>query len=114
MADRRPRLMTVAAAAAELDCHPETLRRAIRAGRLSCYRMGGCTRIAPEHLTAYLEDHLCPARDPMDQSSNGAGASGTPSGGKMDIAEGLRLERRMTRALDRPSRTSSPDLSVIR
>jgi hypothetical protein len=57
-----PRLMTVARAVAELDCHPETIRRAIRRGDLACYRMMGCTHIAPEHLQAYLDASFNPAR----------------------------------------------------
>jgi excisionase family DNA binding protein len=56
-----PRLMTVAGAAAALTRHPETVRRAIRAGRLGCYRIGGCTRISPEQLEAYLTASELPA-----------------------------------------------------
>ncbi len=37
--------MTVAMVAADQGCHPETVRRAIRRGELSCYRGMGGTRI---------------------------------------------------------------------
>lgn len=108
-----PRLLTAAAAATQLGCHPETIRRAIRAGALACYRLGGCTRIAPEQLAAYLERHRCPARDPQDPSSNSAAASGASSGGTEASVAGFRQGRRTRRALDRASRISKPALSVV-
>ena len=109
-----PPLLTVAAAAARLDCSPETVRRAIRAGRLACYRIGGCTRIAPEHVAAFLETRLCPARDPQDPGSNSAAAPGASSGGTAASGAAFQQGRRTGRALDRPSRTLKPSLSVVR
>ncbi|MGI4950960.1 MAG: helix-turn-helix domain-containing protein [Janthinobacterium lividum] len=111
MPERLPRLFTVAAAAAQLDCHPETLRRAIRRGDLACYRLGGCTRIAPDQLSAYLEAALCPARDPQDLSSSSTGASGPSAGGTMDAVDSFRQARRTRRALDKPSRISPASAS---
>lgn len=60
-----PRLMTVAAASAELQCNPETIRRAIRARQLACYRLGGLIRVTPEQLVAHVESTLRPAHDPQ-------------------------------------------------
>ena len=113
MPEPLPRLFTVDSAAAQLDCHPETLRRAIRRGDLACYRIGGCTRIAPEHLTAYLEASLCPARAPQDPSLSGTAASGPSAGGTQDAVDTFRQARRTRAALDKPWRTTKPSLSVI-
>ncbi len=108
------RLLTVAAAAEFLGCHPETLRRAIRARRLPCYRFGGCTRISSGQLRAYLEDALCPVRDRKDPSSSGTEPNGQSSGGKTDRVAEFQQARRMNAALDNPSRISKPNLNVIR
>lgn len=104
-----PILMTVSRAAASLGCHPETLRRAIRRGTLACYRFGGCTRISPEHLQAYLENALCPARDPKAQSLRYTGDDGPSFGGKTDRVGDFRLGQRMNAALDSPLRISKQD-----
>ncbi len=109
-----PRLMTIIRAAQSLGCHPETLRRAVRSGTLSCYRFGGCTRISPDQLQAYLESALCLAHDTKALNSSNAEDSGTSNGSKTEIAAALRLERRMNAALDSPLRTSKPNLSIIR
>ena len=69
MTDPLPRLMTVAAAAAELDCHPETIRRAIRAGKIAHYRLMGMIRVSPEQIAAFVESCLQPARDTEDKQS---------------------------------------------
>jgi excisionase family DNA binding protein len=103
-----PTLMTAARAAEILGCHPETIRRAIRSERLSCYRFGGCTRISPEHLQSYLDAALCPARDQTDLSSSPTEANSQSSGGREDRVAAFRLEQRMNAALDRPSRTKPP------
>jgi excisionase family DNA binding protein len=94
-----PRLMTVARVAAQLDCHPETIRRAIREGRLACYRMRGCTRISPEHLQAYLDAFECRALDQIPQHLNSVAGGGKSSGGMAASAAASRLERRMRLAL---------------
>lgn len=112
MADR-PRLYTTASAAAALGYHVETIRRAIRAGKLACYRPGRNARIAPEHLDAWLKASECPARDPNDPLSNDTEADGQSSGGMAASVAEFRLEQRMNKALDAPSRTSRPDLSVV-
>ena len=95
-----PRLLTIAAAADQLDLNPETIRRAIRAGRLACYRLGGCTRIAPEQLAAYLESSLCPARETKSLTLSPEEGSGQSSGGKTDSVDEFRRERTMNRALN--------------
>lgn len=108
-----PDLFTIPAAAARLSVHPETLRRAIRAGTLSCYRIGGCIRISDDQLTAYLDSALCPARAPTDHGLSDTEASGpSPSGTGIDVA-GFQQARRTNAALDNPSRISKPRLSVI-
>lgn len=71
-----PALLTVEAAAHQLGVHPETVRRAIRSKKLACYRFAGCIRVSPDHLTAYLETHLCPAQGQTVPSSTGAVESG--------------------------------------
>ncbi len=109
-----PRLQTVTQAARSLGCHPETLRRAIRRGELSCYKFGGCIRLSPEQLQAYLDTALCPARGPKNPSSSNTGADGTSSGGKAERVAEFRRERRMESALDSPLRTSKPNLNVVR
>ena len=107
------RLLTVAAAAAQLGCNPETIRRAIRTQALACYRLGGCIRIAPEHLTAYLETHLCPAQGQPHPSSASVAVSGASPGGTATGAAAYQQARRTQRALDRASRTSRPALIVV-
>jgi excisionase family DNA binding protein len=92
-----PPMMTVAQAAQRLGCNPETLRRAIRQGRLACYRFGGCTRLSEEHLRAYLDSALRPARDPKPTGAD-------ESGGMAVVLDEFRLKRRIDAALDRPSR----------
>lgn len=55
-------LLTTAQAATKLGCHPETLRRAIRKGTLTCFRFGGCIRLSAAHLQAYLDSAQRPAQ----------------------------------------------------
>lgn len=62
-----PQLMTLDAAAAQLGCSTEHLRRAIRAKRLACYRYARRTMITPEHLAAFVESTLRPASDPQSR-----------------------------------------------
>jgi excisionase family DNA binding protein len=108
------RLLTTGEAAASLGCHPETLRRAIRNGTLTCYRFGGCVRLSPDHLKAFMDKALCPARDPNEQSLNDTEADGASSGGTVERVAAFRREQRMNAALDSPSRISKPSLNVIR
>src|SRR6185312_13526355 len=114
MTEVLPRLMTVETVASQLDVHPETLRRAIRSGKLACYRLSGCIRIAPEQLAAYLESHLCPVQGQIALPSRSIEGSGISSGGTEMRAAGFRQERRTQRALDKASRTLNPVLSVVR
>ena len=58
-------LMTMTEAAEHLGLHPETIRRAARAGKLSYYKLQGCIRISPEQLADYLAASLCPAREQL-------------------------------------------------
>lgn len=107
-------LQTVTQAARSLGCHPETLRRAIRRGELSCYKFGGCIRLSPDQLQAYLDTALCPARGPKSLNSSNTEADGTSSGGKAERVDAFRRERRMQSALDNPLRTSKPNLNLVR
>ena len=107
-------MLTVRKAAVLLDVHPETLRRAIRAGKLACYKPGRCARITEAQLQAYLDAHLCPARDQTDPNSNGENSDGTSSGGMETNVAAFRLAQRMNAALDKPSRISRLGLTLIR
>ena len=106
-------LLTVEAAAERLGCAPETVRRAIRAGRLACYRLGGCIRIAPEHLSAFLESHLCPVRDQTAPASSSTADSTTSPGGTDRHVGAYQQARRTQSALDRALRTSKPSLNIV-
>lgn len=56
-------LMTIAEAAALLKVHPETIRRAVRNGKLEAYRRPGMTRISVPALQAYLDRCKSPVTD---------------------------------------------------
>jgi excisionase family DNA binding protein len=94
-----PRMMSIAKVAAQIDCHPETLRRAIRAGKLACYKLGRCTRITQEQLQAYLDAALCPAVDQTDPAADE---------GVRSFLDEFRWQRRMEAALDKSSLRDSP------
>ena len=102
-----PLFLTVDEAAARIAVHPETIRRAIRRGELACYRRPGCTRIAPEHLQAYMDVAFCPARGSASFTSNGTATAGPLSGGKATTVADFRLRQRLKAALDRPDRTGA-------
>ena len=106
-------MLTVRKAAALLDMHPETLRRAIRAGKLACYKPGRCARITETQLQAYLDAHLCPARDQTDPASNGESSDGTSSAGMQTSVAAFQLGRRKNAALDRHLPILKPDLKVV-
>nr|WP_321985377.1 helix-turn-helix domain-containing protein [uncultured Lichenicoccus sp.] len=103
----RPRLMTVSAAAELIGMHPETLRRAIRKGELTCYRRKGCTRIAPEHLQEFLDKDLCLAKGSTSLTLRSDGDLGLSSGGSEGSVTAFRRGQRLKAALDKPSRISS-------
>ena len=48
-------LMTVQQVAEELDMHPETIRRKIKAGDLKAYTTGRSYRISEEQLMNFLK-----------------------------------------------------------
>ncbi|WP_408869689.1 helix-turn-helix domain-containing protein [Brytella acorum] len=96
-----PPLLTVRAAAIVTGLCEETIRRAIRAGRLEAYRRHRATRIRPDALNAYMDSYLCPASDQISHSSNYIGGRGQSSGGRKASAGVSRLALRMRSALDR-------------
>lgn len=97
-----PRYMTVAKAASIADLHIDTVRKAIRQGKLEAYRRPRATRVTPEALKAYMDLYLCPARDQNDHSSNYIGGRGTLSGGKAESASEARRALRMRKVLNVP------------
>ncbi|MDL2172425.1 MULTISPECIES: helix-turn-helix domain-containing protein [Asaia] len=101
MGEGMPRLLTVNAAASIVGYHPETLRKAIREGRLEAYRRPRGTRIEPDALKAYMDLYLCPASDQTDHFSNYTGARTALSGGKAARDGAPRRAMRMNAALDR-------------
>ncbi|MCP9319103.1 helix-turn-helix domain-containing protein [Acetobacter persici] len=92
-----PAFMTVPEAAMAVRCHPETLRRAIRDGRLAAWRRRRCTLVSPEALMAYLEGFLCPASASKSLISNSVAASTTSSGGMPENAIAFQRAQRMKR-----------------
>lgn len=96
-----PRLLTVNAAASILGYSPETIRRAIRGGRLEAYRRPRGTRIEPDALRTYMELYLCPAKDLTAHSSNYIAVTTASSGGKAAKDGAPRQAMRMSAALDR-------------
>ena len=97
-------LLTVEAAAQHLGCHPETIRRAIRTRKLACYRLSGCIRIAPDHLTAYLESNLCPAQGQTAPRSSNTAASGSSSGTTTEErVAAFQQARRIKSAVNKPT-----------
>jgi excisionase family DNA binding protein len=102
MPDRTvPRVMSLAAAASMLQVHPETLRRAIRAGKLTAYKVGRVARVSHDQIQSYLDASLCQDQDPMDLSSNGGKTGGTSQLGSEENVAAFRLERRMNALLDK-------------
>jgi excisionase family DNA binding protein len=96
-----PRLLTTAKVAKILECNPETIRGAIRAGRLACYRLGGCTRISHEQLAGYLESSLRPVQETTSLTLNGAEESDELSVRKSDVIADFRRQRAMNKAIDK-------------
>ncbi|GAJ30586.1 helix-turn-helix domain-containing protein [Acidomonas methanolica] len=96
-----PVFMTVPEAAMAVRRHPETLRRAIREGRLAAWRQRGCTLVSVADLMAYMEGFLCPAQKMKTPTSNSGAASITSSGGKRENDVDFRLAQRMRSALDK-------------
>lgn len=106
-------LLTIEQVAERIGLHPETLRRAVRAGKLGCYRLQGCIRIAPAQLDAYLQENLCPAHVPTDPLSKPERACSTLLGSTETSVSAYRQARRTRLSLDKALRTSKPSLSVV-
>jgi len=94
-------LLTINRAASIVGCHTETLRRAIRAGKLAAYCRPGATRISETDLKAYLDTYHCPATEMTSRTWNYVAANGPSSGGKKENATDSRLALRMRNALDK-------------
>ncbi|GBQ19573.1 hypothetical protein AA12717_0296 [Gluconacetobacter sacchari DSM 12717] len=92
-------LLTVSRAAAIVQCHPETIRRAIRNGRLAAYRRPGCTRISETDLKAYLDTYHCPATEMTSPTWNYVAANGPSSGGRAASVTAALQVARMKRSL---------------
>lgn len=65
VSERRRRMLTCHEAADELRCHPETIRRAIRAGHLRATYFGGRYLIDRADLPTVLERPAPPPRRPV-------------------------------------------------
>ncbi|KXV51115.1 hypothetical protein AD944_02990 [Acetobacter tropicalis] len=96
-----PVFLTVPEAASLVRRHPETLRRAIRQGRLAAWRQPGCTLVSVEALMAFMEGFLCPASVTKSLTSNSAVGSIASSGGSAKSVTAYRQEQRMRRSLDK-------------
>ncbi|WP_394356096.1 helix-turn-helix domain-containing protein [Brytella acorum] len=92
-----PVFLRVSEAAALVRRHPETLRRAIREGRLTAWRQPGCTLVSVEALMVFMEGFLCPAREMKNPISNPGAGNGVSSGGKRENDVDFRLAQRMKR-----------------
>lgn len=50
-------LLSIVKVAEQLGVHPDTVRRAVKTGRLKAHRVGTQIRILPESVNAYLEQN---------------------------------------------------------
>lgn len=101
MSDVMERYLTIHEVAARTGQHIETVRRAIRAGRLAAYRIPKNTRITEEAFQDYLRSYHCPAHGTTNRTSNYDAGNGASSGGKKGSASGFQQVQRMRRALAR-------------
>lgn len=99
MGEGMPRLLTVRKAASEIDVCPETVRRAIRSGKLAAYLRPGGYRVSTVDLQAYMDTYHCPASETTSRTWNYAAANGRLSGGKADKESAFRLAQRTRNAL---------------
>ncbi|MBF0529188.1 MAG: helix-turn-helix domain-containing protein [Deltaproteobacteria bacterium] len=53
MTVKEPTVITVKDLAARFGCHPESVRRLVRSGKLSCFRVGRAMRFRAEDVEAY-------------------------------------------------------------
>ncbi|MBV1835615.1 helix-turn-helix domain-containing protein [Acetobacter estunensis] len=94
------RLLTVDRAAEMMSLHPQTLRKYARCGAIASYRLGRRSiRFRASDITAFIEKHLCPAKDQNIRSSNFIAASGVSSGTKANSAREALRDIRMKNAL---------------
>jgi excisionase family DNA binding protein len=73
------------------DCHPETIRRAIRSGRMACYQLGGMIRISPDQLETLIQSTLRPAKDETSVEAKNT----------KEVLREFRFNRRIDKALRR-------------
>lgn len=99
MGDGMPRLLTVRKVASEIDVCPETIRRAIRTGRLAAYRHPSGYRVSTVDLQAYMDTYHCPASEMTSRTLSYVGANGRSYGGKADKESAFRLAQRTRNAL---------------
>jgi excisionase family DNA binding protein len=88
-----PLLLTVARAAEQLAVNPETIRRAIRNGRLVPHKFGGCIRISWEQLQAFLDEGKCSTVVKESSIPADADAPGQSNNGTAAAVAALRRER---------------------
>jgi excisionase family DNA binding protein len=60
--DGMENLLSINTAAAQLDCHPETLRRIIRRGELTAVKVGRDWRVRETDLDNFLTARTVPAK----------------------------------------------------
>ncbi|GAB6854206.1 hypothetical protein JCM15831A_12300 [Asaia astilbis] len=99
MGEGMPRLLTVKKAASEIHVCAETVRRAIRAGKLAAYRRPGGYRVSTTDLQAYMDTYHCPASEMINPTWNYVAANGRSSGGKREKENDFRLAQRTRNAL---------------
>jgi excisionase family DNA binding protein len=91
------KLLTVKEVAERLACHPETVRRAIKAGEIGYVRRPGFIRIAENDFMDFLERNRCPAQDNRRGSS---ACAESPTGTSETAATSYRRELKMRRKLN--------------
>lgn len=75
-----PEVFTAEEVAERLQCHPETIMREARAGRLSFTRVGRLVRFTPEHVRQYLEQQQGAAWQSIGGKSGTTGSAKTGTG----------------------------------
>lgn len=102
-----PEILTAVDVAKQLRCHPETIMREARAGRLGFTRVGRLVRFTPEHVRRYIEEQeraACPSNGPGRSASTGSVKTGTAPGaargstGRHDKRAALALAQTILRA----------------
>lgn len=101
MSEILERYLTIQEVASRTGQHPETVRRAIRAGRLAAYRIPKNTRVTEEAFQDYIRSYHCPAHATTSRISNYDAGNGASSGGKKESGSDFRQVLRTRRALAR-------------